>query len=102
MKQPKISLCLIVGNVEEYIDRCLTSFAPIADEIVIVRAIGAQEPDKTLDISREKFGAITFEYRNAPGHEDWPHVDDFAAARQMRSTRLPVNIFSGAIPMTFC
>ena len=81
-RTPLISLCLIVGNVEEYIERCLESFAPIADEIVVVRAIGCAEPDDTLDISREKFGAITGEYRNAPGHEDWPHVDDFAKARQ--------------------
>ena len=73
---------MIVGNVEEYIDRCLTSFAPIADEICIVRAIGNQVPDKTLDIAREKFGARVGEYKNAPGHEDWPHVDSFAAARQ--------------------
>lgn len=81
--QPLVSLCLIVGNVEEYIDRCLTSFAPLADEIVVVRAIGNQVPDGTLEIARAKFGARTFEYTNAPGHEDWPHVDDFAAARQM-------------------
>lgn len=74
---------MIVGNVAEYIDRCLTSFAPIADEIVVVRAIGNQPPDETLDIARDKFGARTFEYQNAAGHEDWPHVDSFAAARQM-------------------
>lgn len=79
----KISLCLIVGNVEEYIARCLTSFAPIADEICVVRAIGNQDPDRTLEIAREQFGAITGEYINAPAHADWPHVDNFAAARQM-------------------
>ncbi len=79
----KISLCLIVGNVETYIERCLTSFAPLADEIICVRAIGCAPPDRTLDIARNRFGAKCFEYRNAPGHEDWPHVDNFAAARQM-------------------
>lgn len=78
----KISLCLIVGNVEEYIERCLTSFAPIADEICVVRAIGNATPDKTLDIARDKFGARVSEYINAKGHEDWPHVDSFSAARQ--------------------
>ena len=78
-----ISLCLIVGNVEEYIDRCLTSFKPIADEICVVRAIGNQAPDKTVEIAVQKFGARFKEYKNKPGHEDWPHVDDFAAARQM-------------------
>lgn len=85
--KPIISLCLIVGNVEEYIDRCLTSFAPIADEIVIVRAIGDQVPDGTIDLAI-KFGlargipVVVGEYRNAAGHEGWPHVDSFAAARQ--------------------
>lgn len=78
----KISLCLITGNCEEYIDRCLTSFRAIADEIVVVRAIGSAKPDRTLDIAREKFGAITAEYENKPGHRHWHHVDDFAAARQ--------------------
>lgn len=78
-----ISLCMIVGNVEEYIERCLSSFAPIADEICVVRAIGCLEPDRTLDIASEKFGARIAEYKNAEGHEDWPHVDNFAAARQM-------------------
>jgi cephalosporin hydroxylase len=78
-----ISLCMIVGNVEEYIRRCLTSFSPIADEICVVRAIGCQTPDRTLEIAEKEFGAQVAEYRNKPGHEDWPHVDDFAAARQM-------------------
>jgi tetratricopeptide (TPR) repeat protein len=63
-KQPLISLCMIVGNVEEYIERCLTSFAPISDEIIIVRAIGSQSPDRTLQIAKQQFGALTSEYRN--------------------------------------
>ncbi len=74
---------MIVGNVEEYIIRCLDSFRPIADEICVVRAIGAAKPDRTLDICRDKYGAKTAEYRNKPEHADWPHIDDFAAARQM-------------------
>ena len=83
----KISLCMIVGNVEDYIERCLTSFAPIADEIVMVRAIGNQVPDETFNIADrvcEKLGIpLKFDnYKNKPGHETWPHVDDFASARQ--------------------
>lgn len=83
----KISLCLIVGNVAEYINRCLESFAPMADEICIVRAIGNQNPDETLELAKsfcQKRG-IPFRsaiYQNKPGHESWPHIDDFAAARQ--------------------
>ncbi len=78
----KISLCMIVGNEEQYIERCLNSFHPVADEICIVRAIGNLKADRTLDIAREQFGAKTGEYYNRAGHADWPHVDDFAAARQ--------------------
>lgn len=81
----KISLCLIVGNVEEYIERCLTSFLPIADEICMVRAIGNQKPDRTLEIAAAgHFRNLNFgEYKNRKGNEGWPHLDDFAAARQM-------------------
>ncbi|MDD5351102.1 MAG: class I SAM-dependent methyltransferase [Chthoniobacteraceae bacterium] len=110
--KPKISLCLIVGNVEEYIERCLSSFLPIADEVILVRAIGNQKPDRTFEIARKLFpslppapfplcpsakekekrgkGAeernvplITAEYSNSPSAADWPHVDNFAAARQL-------------------
>lgn len=84
-----ISLCLIAGNVEEYIERCLTSFSPIADEICVVRAIGTQKADATLDIASDKFGAIVAEYKNGGlvhpkdgPSGNWPHIDNFAAARQ--------------------
>lgn len=84
----KISLCMIVGNVAEYIERCLRSFAPIADEICLVRAIGNQTPDATMSIAAtvcEQLGIPLKreEYHNKPAHADWPHVDDFAAARQL-------------------
>ena len=36
----RISLCLIVGNESGYIERCLESFLPVADEVVVVRAVG--------------------------------------------------------------
>jgi glycosyltransferase involved in cell wall biosynthesis len=103
----KISLCLISGNVEEYIGRCLSSFAPIADEICVVRAIGNQEPDRTIEIAERLFltednkgnegssnSGSSFpslpsvkkfrwsEYKNAEDHKLWPHIDNFAAARQ--------------------
>jgi hypothetical protein len=77
-----ISLCMIVGNVEDLIERCLESFAPIAGEICVVQAIGAQREDRTMDIA-QKFGARLGCYLNKPEHADWPHIDDFAAARQV-------------------
>ena len=96
----KISLCVIAGNVERYIQRFIDSFQPLVDEICVVRAIGNQEPDRTLEIA-EAAGCRTGEYINsrttsAPlkdeageiagtavykAGEEWPHVDDFAAAR---------------------
>lgn len=76
----KISLCLIAGNVEHYLPRFLDSFAPLFDEIILVRAIGNQQPDRTLAIARER-GCIVQEYHNAAANREWQHVDDFAAAR---------------------
>jgi hypothetical protein len=73
----KLSLCVIVGNVETYIGRFLDHFQHVADEIVVVRAIGNQVPDNTLEIAKSR-GCICDEYLN---QHDFPHVDDFGAAR---------------------
>lgn len=75
----KVSLCVITGNAEQYIERFLDSFQPHFDEVCIVRSIGNQEPDRTLDIAKAR-GCRFDEYFNAEGNS-WPHVDDFAAAR---------------------
>lgn len=83
---PLISLCAIVGNVETYIERFLRSFAPLVDQIVMVRAIGNQEPDKTFEIAKSLTDLpqlITFEYTNHRDHKEWPHLDNFAAARNL-------------------
>jgi hypothetical protein len=77
----KISLCIIVGNVENIIGRFLDHFQPLADEIIAVRAIGNQNPDRTLEICKER-GIETAEYFNSQKH-DWPHCDNFAAARNL-------------------
>ncbi len=85
-EKPLVSLCMIVGNVEEYIERCMRSFAPISDEICMVRAIGSATPDQTIHIAATLAGELGIpfkfeEYRNANG-KDWEHVDNFANARQ--------------------
>lgn len=77
---PKITLAIIAGNVEKYIARFLDSFQPLVAETILVRAIGASQPDDTRGIARDK-GCVCLEYENKPDHF-WPHVDDFAAARQ--------------------
>jgi glycosyltransferase involved in cell wall biosynthesis len=76
----KLSLSVIAGNVENYIERFLDAFQPYFDEVVIVRAIGNQEPDNTLKIAKKR-GCITGEYFNT--NNEWPHVDDFGAARNV-------------------
>ena len=75
----KIHLGIIVGNEEALIGRFLDSFQPHVDSVSVVRAIGNQSPDRTLDIAKER-GCITGEYWNAPDRQ-WEHVDNFAAAR---------------------
>jgi len=77
---PKITLAIIAGNVAQYIARFLLSLQPTVTETILVRAIGAQQPDDTRGIARD-LGAVCLEYENAPDHF-WPHVDNFAAARQ--------------------
>jgi hypothetical protein len=77
----KIHLGVIAGNEEAIIARFLDSFAPHVDAITLVRAIGTQEADRTAEIAAIR-GCHLEEYHNAPGHH-WPHVDDFAAARNL-------------------
>ena len=78
----KLSLCIITGNIgAALMNRFLNQFKPHVDEIIVIRAIGAQEPDESLETARSR-GCMVGEYVNTrPGSETWPHVDDFAAAR---------------------
>jgi Holliday junction resolvasome RuvABC endonuclease subunit len=80
MKKATLSLSVITGNCENHIQRFLDNFQHHFDEVVIVRAIGNQEPDSTLDIAQSR-GCIIGEYFNKIGH--WNHVDDFGAARNV-------------------
>jgi glycosyltransferase involved in cell wall biosynthesis len=63
-----ISLCMIVKNEEQTLERCLSSVAGIPDEIVIV---DTGSGDATKEIAR-RFTANVYDF-------DW--IDDFAAAR---------------------
>jgi glycosyltransferase involved in cell wall biosynthesis len=78
----KIAVCLIAGNEAGLIDRALDSAFSVTDAVIVVRAVGGQTPDSTLDVARQR-GCIVGEYRNSPATASWPFVDDFAAARNM-------------------
>ena len=73
----KLSLACIAGNEESIIGRFLDSFGPSFDEIILVRATGNEPPDQTLAMARCR-DCKTAIYSNA---QAWPHVDNFAAAR---------------------
>jgi len=93
----KISLSVITGNCEKDVERFLDTFQPHFDEIVMVRAIGNQEPDNTLCMANKRGCKCGTYYNgtrkkpvldsagevvaNAIYDNDWPHVDNFAAAR---------------------
>lgn len=64
----KISLCMIVKNEEDTLERCLESVSDIMDEIIIV---DTGSTDRTKDIA----GKVTKHVI------DFEWIDDFAAAR---------------------
>lgn len=80
MAEPLLSLCMIVGREKKYLARCLDSFAGLYDELCIVFARGNQPDDGTEEIAA-RYGAKTGTYRNRHECSQWPHVDDFSAAR---------------------
>jgi len=69
-RKDSLSLCMIVKNEEEHLEKCLASVESICDEIIIV---DTGSNDKTIDIA-EKFGAKIFNYK-------WEN--DFSKARNL-------------------
>ncbi len=63
-----ISLCMIVKNESQVIERCLKCVSDLVDEIVIV---DTGSTDDTMSIAR-KFTDSIYEF---------PWIDDFSAAR---------------------
>lgn len=70
MREPTLSLCMIVRNEEAFLEECLASARPIVDELIIV---DTGSTDQTPAIAR-KYGA------NVIFH---PWNDDFSEARNV-------------------
>jgi glycosyltransferase involved in cell wall biosynthesis len=84
----KLTLACIVGNEEKLIERFIRSFEKVCDELILVRAIGNQKPDQTIEIARTiceemNLRFIDYDYKNGVIGKNWPHVDNFAAARNL-------------------
>lgn len=84
----QISLTVITGNKEDEIEEFLDSFKGAFDELCIVRAIGGKEPDKTMTKAHQWCrdngkNIVAGDYKNGDEAEEWDHLDDFAAARNM-------------------
>lgn len=77
-KNTTISLCMIVKNEEETLERCLKSVEKVVDEFIIV---DTGSTDGTKDICK-KFNAKIYDFK-------W--IDDFAAARNFAFSKATKN-----------
>jgi tetratricopeptide (TPR) repeat protein len=80
-----ISLCMICYNEEGIIERCLATASDAFDELCLVRAIGENPPDNTVEIARRWCAANgkqfkSDEYINV--RLGLKHTDNFGNARQ--------------------
>jgi hypothetical protein len=81
----KIILTMISGAEGETLLRCVQSFEPVIDGLVVVFGSGKTDTSETEALIAREFGKpVHFgHYQNAPGNELWPHTDDFAAQRNL-------------------
>lgn len=81
----QIALCVIAGNESAVMERFIRSFRPAIDFLCVCFSRGNLLPDGTEEIVElvcEELGLplLVERWENAPAN-DWPHVDDFGAAR---------------------
>jgi hypothetical protein len=81
----KTILTMISGPEGETLLRCVKSFAPIIDGLVVVFGSGNQDTTATENLLRDNFAKPLriAHYKNQPDHSDWSHTDDFAAQRNL-------------------
>lgn len=70
----RLSLCMIVRNEEDILEKCLKSIAGIADEIIIV---DTGSDDKTKEVA-EKYADQIYDYQ---WHEDFSAARNFAFSK---------------------
>lgn len=81
---PLVSIALIAGPGEGAIlRRLIESARGLWDEVCVVAATGSQPYDDLEAAVQETAGAAGkfAVYKNAPENSGWPHIDNFAAAR---------------------
>lgn len=63
--------------------RLIESSRGLWDQVVVVPAVGANDAQDIRICAQEAAGEalVCEEYQNSPEHKDWPHIDNFAAAR---------------------
>jgi glycosyltransferase involved in cell wall biosynthesis len=84
MKSPLVSIALIAGPGEGAIlRRLIESSRGLWDQVVVVPAVGANDAHSVRQCAEEAAGEalVCEEYHNSPEFKDWPHIDNFAAAR---------------------
>jgi hypothetical protein len=84
MNTPLVSLALIAGPAEgEILFRLIQSAKGLWDEVVVVAAVGKNSSDDLRQSLQDAAGeaGVFAEYHNAPENAEWPHIDNFAAAR---------------------
>ena len=83
--QPLIALAVIVGNEEKLIERFIRCFYDVADTMSFVMAVGNREADGTEALIHKTCAELGIPYgvQHYKNKADFPHVDDFGAARQV-------------------
>ncbi len=82
---PTIALCMIVGNEAEHIIHCLNSALEAFDHLRLAFARGDTYRDETRELSAQWVidNDKTAEYADYVNRHRMPHIDDFAAARNL-------------------